>query len=181
MGAKRTIPKSNKKDGNSQTASSPPTPSYQWAFQLGKTRNRCWGGELFPHKRKWIRVWMKWVEWWNYCCKYHPATVCKTAVSKSSPPSGNITAQHHIIAKPSTQNRNTRLTWHVSPRTGFILEVGVVRSEHVFLKSLRSNECLCCYSPCSLSSGLSSMCASLDLMRFSLGVFLIGGEGMRCR
>lgn len=54
---------------------------------------------------------MNWVEWWNYCSKYLLPTVCKHAVSKSRPSSGNITAQHHMTPKPSTQHLHTRLTW----------------------------------------------------------------------
>lgn len=74
------------------------------------------GGELFPppKRRKWIRVWdeMNWVDsGGTTAANVFLPTVCKHAVSKSRPSSGNITAQHHMTLKSSTQHRHTRLTW----------------------------------------------------------------------
>lgn len=106
-------------NGTKRTETPTHRPTRQWAFQLDKTRNRSWGGELFPPSPKeemdrsvgWNELSG---EWCDYCSKCLPPTVCKHAVSKSRPSSGNITAQHHTTPTPSSQHR-TQDRYDLSP------------------------------------------------------------------
>lgn len=98
----------------------PTHPPTNGPFQLDKTRNRC-GGELFPHMENGKS--MGWNElsgeWWNCCCKCRPPTVCKTAVSKSSPlplREHNCTAPHDRKAQHPTSPYKTYIFFPPSYR-----------------------------------------------------------------
>lgn len=113
-------------------------------------------------------------EWWNYFCKCLPPTVCKHAVSKSRPSSGNITAQHDTT--PKAQHPTSP---HKTDMTPFFLLIQavsfsfwkrvmvVVLSEPASLMSLKTTVCLCVCSLCLVTPSVGSLRPSGIL---SLGV-----------